>query len=188
MPINLEKLIQNNGWFLASFSEVRKYGNFDYSVFKDNLGITIFIKDKCLILFDDNVSEGTKRFTIAHEMGHIVLNHKDNTINQRTRETQASMFAARLLMPMCVLNECKVKSVKEIQNMCAVSFTAASYRYDRLEMLRNRNRFYVDDMENFIYKLYKPFIKKYKKDHHKFYLLEDYYKKIINKYSSLKNS
>ena len=98
------------------------------------------------------------------------------------------MFAARLLMPMCVLNECKVKSVKEIQNMCAVSFTAASYRYDRLEMLRNRNRFYVDDMENFIYKLYKPFIKKYKKDHHKFYLLEDYYKKIINKYSSLKNS
>ncbi len=95
------------------------------------------------------------------------------------------MFAARLLMPMCVLYECKIKSAEEIQKMCLVSYTSASYRFDRLELLRQRNKFYIDKREILVYKLFKPFIKKYNKEHNKISLFKKFYNWMIEKYSKL---
>lgn len=164
MPINLKELARNNNWILASYSEVKKYGKLDDSIIANNLGITIFINNRYLILFDDKIPTSVKRFTIAHEIGHIVLNHKNNLINEKIRETQASMFAARLLMPMCVLYECKVCCPKDIQNLCGVSFTSATYRFNRLELLKQRNKFYTDNLEVIVSNLFKPFINQYNKN------------------------
>ena len=78
--------------------------------------------------------------TVAHEIGHIVLEHFLSS-DATTREKEANLFASRLLMPLNVLNECKVQSKKEIEMLCGVSFTAASYRFEKLEKLRtNRKR------------------------------------------------
>ena len=179
LPVNLEKLCLNNNWVLISYIELKKYGNIDNNILNNDWGLTIITNDFYLILFDDKISEGAKRFTIAHEIGHIVLNHKDKVINEKLRETQASMFAARLLMPMCVLYECKVKNPEEIQKMCLVSITSASYRFKRLQLLKQRNKFYSDKNEVLVYRLFKPFIKKYNKKN-KISVFKKFYNWIIN--------
>jgi Zn-dependent peptidase ImmA (M78 family) len=75
-------------------------------------GAVIYGKDgsRGNILINPEEPESRKNFTLAHEIGHIVLNHNDDgrIVDQRsdilnpkngTREWQANEFAAELLMP-----------------------------------------------------------------------------------------
>ena len=65
-----------------------------------------------LIAVNDAKSLPRMRFTLAHELGHIALNHplkpvvyRNSEIDdtKKTEEIQASIFARDLLMPACVL-------------------------------------------------------------------------------------
>jgi Predicted Zn peptidase len=51
---------------------------------------------------EDNVTE-RQRFTIAHEIGHIALGHKD--LNNIANEKEADTFASQLLLPHCILEK-----------------------------------------------------------------------------------
>lgn len=69
------------------------------------------------------------------------------------------MFAARILMPMCVIKECKAYSAESISKLCGVSLTAATYRAHRLQELLKRNKFYTSTYEIKLVKKFKKFIK-----------------------------
>lgn len=65
-------------------------------------GLVSFVNDKPYIIIDDSDSTQRKRFTIAHELGHILLNHNYNCLIKEMEE-EANVFATRLLEPACVL-------------------------------------------------------------------------------------
>ena len=97
-----------------------------------------------VIVYDDSDSIGRKRFTIAHELGHILLGHplRDGTQHTRTFnldrpeiESEADMFAARVLSPACVLWALNLHTAQEIANVCGISYTAAQIRADRMKIL-----------------------------------------------------
>ncbi len=160
LPIDLFSLVKKNGWGLISFKDAKKKIDFlDEEMFKQNWGFTIHIKNFDMIFYDDEISFGSQRFTIAHEIGHIVLKHLLIS-SEVTREKEANMFAARILMPMCVLLECNVLCAKDIESMCNVSEISAKYRFERLQVLKERNKFYTDRMEEKIKKQFSGFIKK----------------------------
>jgi len=59
-----------------------------------------------VISVNSRLSTGRMRFTIAHELGHCVLNHKGIVLNgapgikySKLEESNADRFAAELLMP-----------------------------------------------------------------------------------------
>lgn len=60
-----------------------------------------------IIVVNSNHSNARKRFTIAHELGHFILDnkpskcyaHRDSTGVYNTRERDANSFASALLMP-----------------------------------------------------------------------------------------
>lgn len=122
------------------------------------MGFTIEIQGKFIIFYDDLINKGSQNFTLAHEIGHIVLKHYLQEM-PATMEKEANMFAARLLMPMCVLHECKVETPEDIQNMCSVSNTAARYRFERLQIVKQRNKFYMDRTELKVKEQFDKFIK-----------------------------
>lgn len=163
LPVSLNDIIKNNKWKTICYKKLRKLGNAEYQqLMIKNIGFTIGTPDdKYFICYDDSQDVTAQRFTIAHEIGHIVLNHFRNFIENR--EQEANMFAVRLLMPMCVLYECDVRSIEEIELLCQVSKISAGYRFDRLEMLRERQKFYTDKNEILLYKNFKHFIKNIKK-------------------------
>lgn len=107
-PISPEKVkIFNKNIIITSFSnyikitgtninELTNNGNF-----KDGYTITNIRPNTDIIFYNDKIeSHGRIRWTIAHEIGHIVLNHKEQCdIN----EIEANTFASQLLLPQCIL-------------------------------------------------------------------------------------
>jgi Zn-dependent peptidase ImmA (M78 family) len=89
--------------------------------------------------------EGRKRFTVAHELGHYVLNHGGETVRcrpndienwnpkLRREERDANTFAAEVLMPHQVVRRIVAKTpafdrVEEIAQQCGTSLTSSALR------------------------------------------------------------
>ncbi len=89
--------------------------------------------------------DGTARFSIAHEMGHYVLmclaevGFQRNLIKRPVEayedpEWQANCFAGELLMPYTFIQD---MSVIEIMGKCNVSYTAANYQKNHIQLEKN---------------------------------------------------
>ena len=116
-----------------------------------------------VIYFNDK--KGTKqrrRFTIAHELGHCLLNHDLHKIKYRNseidlssdsiEEMQANVFARDILMPAVVLHFEKCLNYKDIMTLCEVSKTSAKIREERMKILEERNKFCISKKEKEVYK------------------------------------
>ena len=111
------------------------------------------------------------RFTVAHELGHILLGHvgKYELVNREPSphddpvEQAANIFAARLLAPACVLWGCRVSSAAEIAAICDISATAAGVRWERMQILLTRGKFLTSDIERQVYRQFKGYIRGYLK-------------------------
>ena len=94
-----------------------------------------------------------QRFTVAHELGHILMGHtdkygvayRDPAPSDDPKEQAVNVFAARLLAPAIVLRDLGVTNAEQIAEICKISQTAAEYRMDRLQDLYDREkRFLID--------------------------------------------
>lgn len=160
LPLYLNKIIKQNKWKTVTYTKLRQLNIIPFNnIIKKNMGFTQLNKNEYTIFYDDEQPVSVQRFTICHEIGHIMLNHFNVPIENR--EQEANMFAARILMPICVLYECKVSSVKEIEFLCNVSKISAKYRFNRLQILRKRQAFYSDQNEIIVKKQFQPFITQY---------------------------
>lgn len=135
-------------------------------------GVSTIMNGVPYILVRDSCSPERQRFTVAHEIGHILSGHvgryqlvnrepsaKDNPIEQ-----EANVFAARLLAPACVLWGCGVQSAEDIQRLCHISRQAAEYRMARMQILYERNRFLTSPLERAVYKQFAAYIRDNRKD------------------------
>ena len=61
-----------------------------------------------VIAVNENHGWFRKRFTIAHEIGHFLLEHKGSMLPKNVKEAEANVFAAELLIPKKFLTpDCK---------------------------------------------------------------------------------
>lgn len=117
---------------VLSFMEVRELLDNDYEPLIDGPSRLAFtmrhtIGDTIhnLILWNDEEisrSSGLYRFSLAHELGHIVLKH---TCADYVAELEANCFAQHLLCPRPVLEVLQPAGYFEISLMCGVSRSTA---------------------------------------------------------------
>lgn len=124
-------------------------------------------RGKWTIIYDDTETLGRIRFTIAHELGHILLGHeleagfghyRKISEGKPITETQADEFAARLLAPACVLWALDVYTAEAIMRVCDISAPAAQFRADRMQVLRDRGQFLISPLERQVYEMFQPWI------------------------------
>lgn len=89
-------------------------------------GVQVTVGDDSIIGYNDDKHLHRKRFTVAHEIGHLVLGHTQKNYEHTERsleETEANQFAAELLMPLEILKEDlrTIKNVKELAKKYIVS-------------------------------------------------------------------
>lgn len=138
-----------------------------YSPTDGNDGISMIIDGKPQILVSSRVNPGRRRFTIAHELGHIVLGHvgryalcnREPSPADNPVEHEANVFASRLLAPACVLWGCHAFQVEEIMELCKISRQAAEFRAKRMEILRHREKFLTSPLEREVFRRFEWFIK-----------------------------
>lgn len=102
---------------------------------KNNLVVTPYnFSEKVsgmLVVADENVTIGynneqhwhRRRFTIGHELGHLLMGHVCNNEADDHREREANEFAAELLMPLALLKDDyrKIKVLRELAKKYVVS-------------------------------------------------------------------
>lgn len=141
LPIKISKICINYGIRIRNYGEnrnlINEIGEEDEL---SNDGFTTNIKGKPIIFYDETKSPGRIRFTIVHELGHILLNHigKYKLINREPApednpiEQAANVFASRLLAPACVLWGLGAHTAYEIMKYCDISYSAAELRAERI--------------------------------------------------------
>jgi len=89
---------------------------------------------RSFIVYNSLKSVSRQRFTLAHEYGHIKLNHVGKSLYDRDKligsyskeEFEADTFASCLLFPLHKRYEYRNKSSYEIANKFSISFSAVS--------------------------------------------------------------
>ena len=91
-----------------------------------------------VIAVNENHGWFRKRFTIAHEIGHFLLDHKKSTIPNRIKEREADIFAAELLLPKKFLtSDCKKKlGIKQLKERYRVNGSVIYIKMDGDRLLK----------------------------------------------------
>lgn len=145
LPVQIAQICDSIGIKCIGYSRARKllsFAGLEHHC-NDTDGFTL----NDIIFYNDvAINRQRQRFTIAHELGHIVLEHGRSFTNREPdpfdapEESEANIFASRLLAPACVLWGCKVTEVEQIAKLCDISLASAEFRKDRLQKLYERER------------------------------------------------
>lgn len=153
---------------ICKMSEIKLIKNsVSHSLNENESGMSVFQHGIWYVIYDDSELKTRTRFTIAHELGHIFLGHemknglytRKNNMFKPTDETEADMFAARLLAPACVLWGINAQTAEQIASVCNISHEAAQIRAERMEILRKRGKFLTSPLEQQVYKQFENYIK-----------------------------
>ena len=77
-PLNLNKILKQNNWYATNYKNYCNYKKCDFNKLINNYPDAFTIQDKnnnFLICFNERNDRQRIRFSIAHEIGHIVLKH-----------------------------------------------------------------------------------------------------------------
>lgn len=91
-------------------------------------------------------SKEVDRFTIAHELGHILLNHLNNNLSDYLEE-QANIFASRLLCPLCIIKHYSFTQASQLMDYFGISNDFAQIRLKRFNLISDRNKFFSSPLE-----------------------------------------
>lgn len=118
IPIPLNKICKHyNIKIIAASTLSTKY-------LSDNeLGACFITQKQKYIVVQDTISKPLQRFTVAHEIGHILLNHLPNTFITREQEIEAELFALCLLMPPYIIQNLNDINIIELCNFCQCPHT-----------------------------------------------------------------
>ena len=136
-PVDVVKIANKLDFdvFLSDFDE------------KNVSGMVVNSKDEKSIYVNKNDIPQRQRFTIAHEIGHIVLHHKNEEFSEvdfrntdelpTQKEIEANAFAAALLMPKDIAIEKwnEFQDVDDFADYFKVSKSAAAIRLINLGLI-----------------------------------------------------
>ena len=132
LPINVEDIIKYRKDIKIKKEDL--LGLDGYSIYN-------YKTKRYLIALDDvNFDLSRQRFTLAHELGHIFLQHhtKYKYLSDYVKEKSADAFAGELLMPRDMMYRTAKFPPSYVLNVYGVSYQAYKMR-----------KLFLDDMENF---------------------------------------
>lgn len=143
LPINLNALINlhQQNTKLVTYSQMA--ARFSMALSEYNLtapsefGFTIKKKDKNIILYNEEKGYYTNRFTIAHEIGHIELGHKDE---DSAAEREANCFARNLLCPVPLIESFNITGIEAYREWFHISDPMAENCMKNL----SSDQYYID--------------------------------------------
>lgn len=162
LPVSLSQICRHNGIILLRDNL--------HTYLTDNDRGATYLRDGIYnIVVNGTDSVSVQRYTIAHELGHIFLQHPMNNekygrsfgVQQEPKsptEYQAERFAIDILAPACVLWGLKVHTAEDISRICNISMRAASIRAERMELLYKRNIFLSHELERRVFEQFEQFV------------------------------
>lgn len=149
LPLNIEKILKG---IKTLNIQINKYSDtgLKKSLKLKNSGFVTENKGIYYVLYNDGIeNEGNHRFTLCHELGHIILNHNLDKPNDKIQEIEADTFAAELLMPEAIIQEIinrgyNIINEVYLDNLFNASHQASCIRIDNFKKLPEWHGRYTD--------------------------------------------
>ena len=129
--IPYSSIIPSNRWLLIKKSED------GFSVERTN--------GQWYIYYNDEKDYGRVNHTIMHEIGHIVLDHTEDS---DLAEKEVKFFAKYALAPPVLIHKLKLDNPKSISQIFEISYEAACYAYDYYQKWLNHHYGSYTDYEH----------------------------------------
>lgn len=125
------------------------------------------------LLIDSNATSlpiNIQAIAKLYDLEHLIDNNtslyenalliSDNILNifGLNRKDFSKYLTVRILAPMIVFKELKIKSSQELSNLSGLPIDIASQRYDRFIMLQRRNSFELSRLESIVLSQFKEWI------------------------------
>lgn len=174
LPVKVTKIAKHYGCRVRSYEKsepfLKELDLWNQTQITD--AFTLWYENKHLIFYNQQNPDTRIRFSIAHELGHILIGHKFQTVHgeqitfinrepaktDSPQEKEANMFASRLLAPACVLNALNAYTPETISYLCNISLQSATFRSERMHKLNSRQLYLTSPLEKQVFKLFKNFI------------------------------
>lgn len=85
-------------------------------------GFTFFTKSKTIIYYNDSKNYDRINFTLMHEIGHIVLEHSEDS---ELADKEANFFAKFALAPPVLIHRLQIKEPIQIAQIFEISYEMA---------------------------------------------------------------
>lgn len=123
------------------------------------------INFKNIICYNNNLPTGRIRFSLMHELGHVILKH--NQIKSNRLEQEANFFASNILAPRMAIHYSKCKDPNSISRLFGITHEAAKIAFEdymrwykriaKFKMSRFDKalytHFYNSDVNRFVYNI-----------------------------------
>lgn len=172
LPVNLGSIADHYGIKITLYSKTELIQVFQSDALLGDGFIVNSDGQKQIFINDKIKNRPRRRFTLAHELGHAVMNHNTGTIHYRNSEfdnesspdeLQANVFARDILMPATALAALDIHTPEEIMTLCDISYQSAKIRAERLELLYQRNKFNSHPLERQVREQFDDFIRNYRR-------------------------
>ncbi len=149
LPVSPRRLVARNRWGLVTYRRLAELhgltvGDLTRACCSRD-GFTVFNGRNCCIACNDAMTAGRVRFTLMHEIGHIVLEHlrrPDYALPWEPAdpelETEASFFAGCVLAPAAAIRLCGLTEPGSLAAACGLSHEAAVRRLAEYALLPPR--------------------------------------------------
>lgn len=172
LPVNPSRLIERNGWVMYTYVQFAKKLGRTVGEIAARFSPEAFVfwsvrENNFVICYNANFPVPVIRWSLMHEIAHIVLGHISaevpslNRVRSEERsvfEIEAQGFARRVLCPSIVLHDCRAISPESIMFLCGISREAAEYRSKYMQELERRNRWRTHPLEAAVEKQFRIFI------------------------------
>ncbi len=122
-PLDCEEIAIQLGCLLYRYSELSKEKRSKCLMVSDES-----IKLHNRIYYNDTMSFAKIRFSIMHEIGHIVLGHGE--YSNDNLEAQANYFSSHILAPRIAIHYSECKNYTHVAHKFGLSYEAAQYAFD----------------------------------------------------------
>lgn len=170
LPVKVSRICRGYGVTLRSYQVgaplIRELGLEAQCDISD--GFTVRSGDRCYVFYNMEQPPGRVRFTIAHELGHVLLGHlgdgehtvynRESSSENAPEEHTANVFASRLLAPACVLHALGAVTPEQIAAVCDISMAAARLRAGRMGVLEQRGKYGASPLERQLLAQFRSYI------------------------------
>lgn len=114
------------------------------------------------IYYNDRILLERMRFSLMHELGHIILEHSEKRTN--TEEQEANFFASNILAPRIVIHYSNCKNAADVMKRFKLSEEASNYTFEDYRKWRRNSihksskvdelmyqHFYIEDANTFVW-------------------------------------
>ena len=155
LPVNPFDIAKNNHWTVRSIRDTAKETGMTRAEILElmtnpdasAMHVNGSRQTKFTIIYNERVtSPGRIRWSIAHEIGHIALNHVSDSKPKDVQEKEAERFAAELLCPkpiLLMIGPEVINSPNRLKTICELSQQASTLQYSAFK----RYYFEYDEMD-----------------------------------------